>query len=108
MVTQGGRRGSQGRRGGARVQTATTNSCELQSNPALKQRLNARADEMASEFPAGVARPALRALDRIGVSRLDQLTGFTEQQIGALHGMGPKALTALRAALRARGRSFRK
>ncbi len=90
------------------VRAAAGGRCELQSNAELKQRLNTRADSIAPAFPAGVARPALRALDRLGVSSLDQLTGFTEAQIAALHGMGPKALAALRSALAARGKAFRK
>lgn len=51
--------------------------------------------------------PALRALNGAGYTRLDQLTQATEAEIAALHGMGPKALGILRAALAERGLSFR-
>ena len=59
-----------------------------------------------SDFPPGVARPAVRALASIGVDRLDQVTRFSESELAALHGMGPKALGAIKAALRAQGTSL--
>jgi ERCC4-type nuclease len=57
-------------------------------------------------FPAGVAAPAIRALHDAGFTSLDQLTRVTEAELMGLHGMGPKALKALREALRAAGKSF--
>ena len=60
----------------------------------------------ASDFPPGVARPAVRALASIGVHRLDQVTRFSESELAALHGMGPKALGAIKAALQAQGKSL--
>ena len=57
-------------------------------------------------FPRGVASPALRALASVGVSRLDQVTRFSETELLALHGMGPKALGIIKAALRAQGKSL--
>jgi hypothetical protein len=57
-------------------------------------------------FPKGVSRPAIRALASVGVTELDQLTRFTEAELKVLHGMGPKALGALKAALAARGKDL--
>lgn len=57
-------------------------------------------------FPKGVARPAIRALASLGVTELDQLTRFTEAELKALHGMGPKALGVLKTALAARGKAL--
>lgn len=57
-------------------------------------------------FPKGVSRPAIRALASVGVTELDQLTRFTEVELKALHGMGPKALGILKAALAARGKAL--
>jgi hypothetical protein len=37
---------------------------------------------------------------------LDQVTRFTESQLLALHGMGPKAINAIKAALREQGKSL--
>jgi hypothetical protein len=53
-----------------------------------------------------VAQPALRALHAAGYTRLEQLTTVTEAELRRPHGMGPKALAALREALAAQGMSF--
>jgi len=60
------------------------------------------------DFPPGVAQPALRALFGAGYTRLAQLTKVTEADLMALHGMGPKALRLIKAALKARGLAFAK
>lgn len=59
-----------------------------------------------SPFPNSIPQPALRALASIGITRLDQVTRFTEAQLLALHGMGPKALGIIKVELRARGKSL--
>ena len=51
--------------------------------------------------------PATRALTAHGVVRLEQVTGFTEGELQALHGVGPYALQHLRAAMDAAGLAFR-
>ena len=58
-------------------------------------------------FPPGISGPALRALSGAGIGSLDALAQWAEQDLARLHGMGPKALGLLRAALEERGRSFR-
>jgi hypothetical protein len=62
--------------------------------------------EPESDFPAGLASPARRALAGAGFTRLDQLTRVGASELMKLHGMGPRALEQLRAALAARGKSF--
>jgi hypothetical protein len=57
-------------------------------------------------LPKGVSRPAVRALASVGVIELDQLVRFTEAELKALHGMGPKALGLLKMTLAARGKSL--
>ena len=59
-------------------------------------------------FPPGVGGPALRALSAAGIRTLADLTRWTEADLAKLHGMGPKALGALRGALESSGRSFRR
>ncbi|MFS0838990.1 DNA-binding protein [Paenibacillus sp. 1P03SA] len=59
-----------------------------------------------SDFPAGLSKPALRALAGAGFLRLEQLTRVTEKEILQLHGMGPKGIEVLRPALAAKGLSF--
>ncbi len=46
----------------------------------------------AEAFPAGLSGPALRALAHAGIRSMAQLAQRTEQEIAALHGMGPKGL----------------
>lgn len=53
-----------------------------------------------------LAAPARRALAAAGYTRLSQLTTVSEAELLHLHGMGPKALEQLRAALAAQGLSF--
>ena len=57
-------------------------------------------------FPAGLAQPAIRALTGAGYTLLDQLAAVSEADLLKLHGMGPKAISILRAALKAKGLSF--
>jgi effector-binding domain-containing protein len=58
-----------------------------------------------SDFPK-IGKPALRALNYAGYSRLEQLTQVSEQELLSLHGMGPKAMRLLREALAEEGWSF--
>lgn len=58
-------------------------------------------------WPKGVSAPAQRALAGAGVTRLEDLTRFTEAELLKLHGMGPKAIGALRDALAGLGLAFR-
>jgi predicted flap endonuclease-1-like 5' DNA nuclease len=58
-------------------------------------------------FPPGVSGPALRALSAAGVRSVADLARWTEAELAALHGMGPRALGVLRDALAASGRQFR-
>jgi predicted flap endonuclease-1-like 5' DNA nuclease len=61
----------------------------------------------ADLFPSGVSGPALRALDSAGIRSLADLAKWSEPELARLHGMGPKALGVLKAALKARGDSLR-
>ena len=57
-------------------------------------------------LPAGLAKPAQRALAAAGYTSLEQLAQVTEADLGRMHGMGPKAIGQLREALAAAGLSF--
>lgn len=63
-------------------------------------------EEPKHDFPAGIGKPATRALVAAGYITLDQLSSVTESELLKLHGMGPKALGIIRSALHANGRSF--
>lgn len=56
-------------------------------------------------FPK-LSAPARRALSAAGYAHIDQLAHASESDLAKLHGMGPAAIAALRAALAERGLSF--
>ncbi|HKH11354.1 MAG TPA: alpha/beta fold hydrolase [Rubrobacter sp.] len=58
------------------------------------------------DLPAELGKPVRRALVGAGYRRLEQLAGLDESEVGALHGVGPKALGQLRRALDSRRLSF--
>lgn len=55
-----------------------------------------------------LAAPALRALNGAGIKSLTQLARWSREEIAALHGMGPNAISRLQDALNARQLSFKK
>jgi len=57
-------------------------------------------------MPVGLTKPALRALESAGYTSLERLASASEREIAALHGVGPTALRALKAALGAAGLAF--
>jgi DNA-directed RNA polymerase alpha subunit len=63
-------------------------------------------NEDDTDFPR-LSAPARRALSGAGYMRLDQLAQVSESDLKKLHGMGPTAVAALRAALDERGLSLR-
>ncbi len=54
-----------------------------------------------------LAAPAQRALANAGISTLQQLAKYQEQEITELHGIGKNALESLKTALREKGLSFK-
>ncbi len=67
---------------------------------------NEESREPASDLPR-LSAPARRALRAARINRLEQLTRFSEAEIGRLHGIGPNALNRLGAALAAKGLRFK-
>jgi len=63
-------------------------------------------NQLTSDLPPGLAKPAQRALAAAGYVRLEQIAGASEAELLKLHGMGPKAIEQLRRALAARELSF--
>ena len=62
--------------------------------------------EQDSDLPRALSNPARNALTAAGIRRLDQVAAHTEAEILKLHGVGPKTIPVLRAALAARGLAF--
>lgn len=57
-------------------------------------------------LPDGLSNPARRALANAGYARVEDLAGVAVSEVLALHGVGPKAIPPLRAALAERGLAF--
>lgn len=54
-----------------------------------------------------IGAPATRALAAVGITRLDQVADRSTAELLDLHGVGPRAIRILEAALAARGQSMR-
>lgn len=63
-------------------------------------------DKKTTALPGGLASPARRALDAAGINHLEDLAALTEAELGALHGIGPKALDLLRSEMKQHGLAF--
>ena len=61
----------------------------------------------ASDLPEKMSNPAQRALASAGIDSLTKLSRYTEREILKLHGLGPASMPVLRAALKAKGITFR-
>lgn len=62
----------------------------------------------ADAFPAGVGGPVLRALANAGIRSLSGLARWRERDFAELHGVGPRGVRILKAALAERGLAFRR
>jgi DNA-directed RNA polymerase alpha subunit len=63
-------------------------------------------NNVESDLPAGLSKPACRVLTNAGYLRLEQLAKLTEAELLQLHGVGPKALDLIRRALAEMGYTF--
>ncbi|MGA9871945.1 MAG: DNA-binding protein [Rhodococcus sp. (in: high G+C Gram-positive bacteria)] len=62
--------------------------------------------EPVDHFPKGTGRPAAGALLAAGYRSLDDLNGASESQLAGIHGVGPKAISVIKASLVARGQGL--
>ena len=53
-----------------------------------------------------IGKVAVRSLGVNGITTLEQVSGYSEKQLLAIHGVGPKAIRTLAAELAARGLGF--
>jgi predicted flap endonuclease-1-like 5' DNA nuclease len=63
-------------------------------------------ERMAANAIPKIGAPATRALENAGVHHLEQLANWSETDLLALHGMGPRAVGILREQLAAQGLDF--
>lgn len=80
--------------------------CPLTTSTPKRQAANRLAATVKDSLPSGLSQPALRAFAAAGYSSLDQFTKLTEAELLKLHGVGPKAIRILRAALAEQGKSL--
>lgn len=59
-----------------------------------------------AELPPNIGAPATRAITRVGILSMTDLAGWSEAELGELHGVGPKAITILGDALADVGKVF--
>lgn len=69
--------------------------------------MDARIDPAPGGFPRDLSQPALRAFQAAGIETLDQVAHYSERELLALHGVGPKTIRQLRPALAERGLAFK-
>jgi uncharacterized protein YdhG (YjbR/CyaY superfamily) len=62
----------------------------------------------ANSLPDRLGAPAQRALSGAHIASLKDLQKWREEDVAKLHGLGPKTLTALRAAMKSAGMSYKK
>jgi len=75
-------------------------NCELIQNPAKRAVAAKQTAAIQKNFPRGLAQPALRALANAGYTHLEQLRGVPAAELLKLHGLGPKGVKILQAALK--------
>jgi hypothetical protein len=61
----------------------------------------------ADAFPRGMPGPALRALAKARIRSMADVASTTPVKLGAMHGMGPKAVRMLADGLALQGLKFR-
>lgn len=64
-------------------------------------------ERMAMSAIRKIGAPAARALEHAGVQGLQELADWSEQDLLALHGMGPRAVGILRERLADEGLAFK-
>ena len=82
--------------------------CPIAASPRLRTAFDERTAAIKGNFPPGIGQPALRALVTAGLTRLEQLSEWTEEQLLELHGMGPNGVRKLRDGLTKKGLKFLK
>lgn len=71
-----------------------------------RSALGGAAPDVPNGLPAGLGKPATRALLLAGITDLTQVAARTEAELLELHGVGPRAVRILREALQANGRDL--
>ena len=60
------------------------------------------------DLPDAIGKTAARELSAAGITSLKQVTERSKEELLAIHGVGPKAITILGEALAAKGLAYRR
>ena len=60
-----------------------------------------------TDLPRSIGKPATQALVEAGLTTLDDVATRSETELLSLHGVGPKAVRILAAALASQGKTLR-
>jgi uncharacterized protein YdhG (YjbR/CyaY superfamily) len=74
----------------------------------VKFRVEQNLEKAGQVFFNKLPKPAQRALKAKGITDLKKLSSYSEQEISALHGMGPSSMPILKKALSDRKLSFKR
>jgi len=91
---------------GLRFDPASDKRAEPINRAMAEERMKGVVEPTGPSDLPNIGRPAIRALAQIGVRNVDQLAGYTEREILALHGVGPKAIRILRPVMKELGVEF--
>jgi len=61
-----------------------------------------------NEWPKGIAKPGIRALNSAGLYSIADLSKIGEKELMALHGMGKRTLEVLKEEMEEQGIQFKK
>lgn len=73
----------------------------------LERELNTLLTQVNKMELPKISKPALRALDSINVKTLEDVAKFTEAELLALHGFGPKGIRILKEVMDNHGLKFK-
>ena len=90
-----------------KARTSGGQDCPITADPRVRLASEEQTKSIAANFPNGMSQPSLRALYAAGIRTLKQLSTITEKQLAELHGMGPKGVRILKAAMEAANIQFR-
>lgn len=96
--------------GGQHLWSLVTTAWKHRAPKRLVAALNAVVESPArpeSDLPAGIGKPATRALANAGLTTLDHVATRTRADLLAMHGVGPKAVRILADTLAENGKSLR-
>lgn len=60
-----------------------------------------------TDFPASMGKVAPRGLRNSGIENVEAAANYTEQQLLAIHGVGPKAIAIIKQELAKSGKKLR-